>query len=98
MKTKLAAAAEDLLAAQAHYNAIVKYVDNLPDGPTDLGFAMQLAWCSASPEYKTVVYELHQRMKKRVRHELEVIKADAWLALELAESSMQLAAQEHRRA
>lgn len=95
--TNLASAAKALLEAQQHYDEVKKYVDNQPAGG-DLGFAMQLAWSSSSPEYKTVIYELSKRMRDEVPHKLQAIKADAWTKLLQAERDMQEVAKGHRRA
>ncbi len=97
--TNLSFAAKQLLDAQQHWDEVSAYSDNLPADPQyDLGFAMQLSWGGSTTGYKTVIYELHQRMKAKVRDEIATIKKEAWEKLLQAERDMKSVAKDHRRA
>ena len=97
--TNLSSAARALLDAQARYDELAAFCDNLPaDREYDLGFACQLAWSSSSAGHKTVIYELHQRLRPTIRGHVEDMKREAWQKLLQAERDMQSVAKEHRRA
>ena len=97
--SNLTVAAQALLRAQERYDELATFFDNLPaDRTYDLGFSCQLAWGGSTTGAKTVIYELHQRLRPTIRDHIETMKREAWQALLQAERDVQEVAKGHRRA